>query len=126
MSFPLVRVALAVVLVAAVAVAATAFTAGLTVESSAAGEFQTAIDAQSLAPPECSALPLTAVVTGTTGTAASELIVGTAGADTIDGGGGSDCIVSGGGDDTVDGRGASVCVGGPGTDAFTGCSASYQ
>jgi Ca2+-binding RTX toxin-like protein len=120
------RIALAALILAIAGVAGTAYTAGMVVPSSSAGQVQATIDAQALAPDACSSLTLTAIVTSGAGTPASELILGTAGADTIDGGGGADCIVAGGGDDTIDGHGGSVCVGGPGTDAFTACAASYQ
>jgi Ca2+-binding RTX toxin-like protein len=120
------RIALAALILAIAGVVGTAYTAGMVVPSSSAGQVQAAIDAQALAPDACSSLSLTAIVTDGSGGPADELILGTSGADTIDGGGGSDCIVGGGGDDAIDGHGGSVCVGGPGTDAFTACGSSYQ
>jgi Ca2+-binding RTX toxin-like protein len=112
--------------VVALAAAGSVLTGGTVVPPTNAGRVGVPVDANALAPSACSSLDLTSVVTGTTGTAANELILATAGADTIDGHGGTDCIVGGGGDDQIDGRGGSICVGGPGTDQFVGCATAQQ
>lgn len=83
-----------------------------------------AITPDTLKPPECAAITVTALVTGSSsfsGSNAAELVVGSAGADTIAAKGGSDCVVAGGGNDAIDcGVGTDVAVGGPGTDTNTG------
>ncbi len=88
------------------------------------------INANALKPPQCAALNLTAIVTGSgtfQGTSASELIIGSSGPDTIRGRGGTDCILGGGGDDDLIGnQGGDVCIGGPGTDTFTKCETAIQ
>jgi Ca2+-binding RTX toxin-like protein len=89
-----------------------------------------AITANALKPPECAALNLTAIVSGSNakGTGANDLILGTSGADNLGGGGGSDCILGGGGDDTLNGGKGNndICVGGPGNDTFKGCDTAIQ
>jgi Ca2+-binding RTX toxin-like protein len=83
-----------------------------------------------LKPSSCSAITVTAYVSGSgiiTGTAASELVLGSTGLDTISGLGGNDCIVGGGGNDIIDGGlGTDVCLGGPGTDTFLSCETQVQ
>jgi Ca2+-binding RTX toxin-like protein len=124
---PLRLLALAAV-VAAVAAAGSALTAGSVVPASNAGTQSFSVDANALKPAACAALNLTAIVQGATGTAASELILGTAGVDNISGNGGDDCILGGGGDDKLKGANGTgtVCVGGPGTDSFIQCPTSIQ
>jgi len=82
------------------------------------------ITAETLKPPECAGISLTAVVIGSGtvgGTGANELVLGGSGADTISAGSGTDCVVAGGGGDIVNGQGdADVLLGGPGTDALNG------
>lgn len=89
-----------------------------------------AITANTLKPPQCAALNLTAIIIGTNskGTNANELILGTPGADNLGGGGGSDCILGGGGDDVLNGGkgNGDVCIGGPGNDTFKGCDTEIQ
>lgn len=100
--------------------------ASVTVPASSVGQGSFAITANDLAPPECSALVLTAVVSGNgtiNGAAGSvnELITGGSGADTINGNGGDDCILAGGGDDTGNaGDGADVLLGDAGDDQLNG------
>lgn len=74
------------------------------------------VTAEELKPSACSAIILSALVTGSgifSGGNASDLILGSSGADTISGGNGDDCIVAGGGTD--------VCIGGAGTNIFITC-----
>ncbi len=102
----------------------TALAATNTVPPSNAGSTTQPITVNNLKPPECAALTLTAIVTGSgtfSGTGASELILGSAGADTITGGGGGDCIVGGDGNDTLSGgNGTQVLLGGAGDDLLRG------
>lgn len=83
-----------------------------------------AITADTLKPPDCAGITVTALATGsgTFATAnAAELVVGSAGIDTINTKNGSDCVVAGDGNDAIDcGGGTDVAVGGPGTDTNTG------
>lgn len=83
-----------------------------------------AITPNTLKPPECAALTLTAIKTGAgtiTGTNASELVLGSAGVDSMQGAKGNDCVIGGGGNDTLrGGQGTDVCLGGPGTDTSAG------
>lgn len=110
-----------------VATTASAFTASNTVPATYAGRQQFTIDANALKPAACAALNLTAVVVGSTGTAASELVLGTAGADTMNAKGGDDCVLGGGGNDSITGgAGIDVCIGGPGTDTFATCETQIQ
>ena len=78
---------------------------------------------QQFAPPGCSDVPVTALVTAPGliigGTGADELLLATIATTTIDGGGGHDCIVGGAmGETIIGGLGTDVCIGGPGTDVF--------
>jgi Ca2+-binding RTX toxin-like protein len=87
-----------------------------TVPGSKAADRSSTVTAEQLKPSACSAIVLSALLTGSgviTGGGASELILGSSGADTISGGAGDDCIVAGGGSD--------VCVGGLGTNVFLSC-----
>lgn len=85
-----------------------------------------AITANALKPPACSAITLTAIVYCPTGdggacegTDANELVIGTAADDMIRSGKGDDCILGGGGnDDTRGEKDMDVCLGGPGADSF--------
>jgi Ca2+-binding RTX toxin-like protein len=89
-----------------------------TVPGSKAADRSSTVTAEELKPNDCSAIVLTALLTGSgviTGGNASELILGSSGADTISGGNGDDCIVGGGGID--------VCTGGAGTNKFVSCEA---
>ena len=124
---PLRLICLAAV-VAAVAAAGSALTAGTVVPATNAGTQSFAVDANALKPAACASLNLTAIVdlSGATPTTANELILGTAAADNVNSGGGADCIVGGGGDDRINGRGSSICIGGPGSDTFTQCATSIQ
>jgi hypothetical protein len=87
-----------------------------------------AITANSLKPPACSATILTEIIycpnvppfdDECIGTDANELIIGSAARDIIQGGKGNDCIVGGDGNDEIRGeQGVDVCIGGPGDDGF--------
>jgi Ca2+-binding RTX toxin-like protein len=93
------------------------------VPGSKAADRTSTVTAEELKPtPDCSAIVLSALVTGSGtfgGGDPSELILGSSGADTISGGKGGDCIVAGGGDDSLNGGlGTDVCIGGPGNDTF--------
>ena len=110
-----------------IATTASAFTASNTVPATYAGQQQFTIDANALKPAACAALNLTAIVVGSTGTAANELVLGTAGVDTMNAKGGDDCVLGGGGNDSLTGgTGNDVCIGGPGTDTFTTCETQIQ
>jgi Ca2+-binding RTX toxin-like protein len=110
--------------------ALTALAAANSVSASRMAVITQAITANNLKPPECAALTLTRVVTGSgtiVGTTGNDLILGSSGADTIRGGGGTDCILGGGGDDDIRGNGGrDVCIGGPGTDTFRQCETAIQ
>jgi Ca2+-binding RTX toxin-like protein len=96
-----------------------AFTANNTVPGGKVSSSTFAITADALKPAACAGVSLTTIVSGTTGTAGSDLLLGTSGADVMSGGDGNDCIVGGGGADTIDGgAGTDVCVGGPGSDVL--------
>lgn len=110
------------------ALAAWALTASNSVPQTYVGSQQLTIDANALKPPQCAALNLTTVVTGTTGTSGNDLVLGPAAGSVIHGGGGVDCIVGGGGNDTLWGNGprnGDVCIGGPGTNTFKQCQTTY-
>jgi len=84
-----------------------------------------AVTADSLKPPACAGITLTAILYcppggGTCkGTDASELVLGSAGNDDIDSGKGNDCILGAGGNDSLKGeQNTDVCMGGQGTDSF--------
>jgi len=108
----------------------TAVAAANTVPPSRLTDQSTPIAANDLKPSACTAINLTAIVTGSgtiKGTNANELILGGPNADTIDGKAGTDCILGGGGDDNITGGGgADVCIGGPGTDNFKNCETVIQ
>lgn len=111
------------------ALAIVSFTASNTVPATNVGRQQIVINANALKPAACSALNLTTVVAGTSGTAGNDLILGPSTASTLNGNGGTDCIVGGGGNDTLNGNsntGSDVCIGGPGTDTFKKCGTSIQ
>jgi len=83
------------------------------------------ITVNTLKPPACAALNLSAIIVcpsaggACDGTDASELILGGPLVDDIKGGKGDDCILGGGGDDQLRGdQGTDVCSGGPGNDGF--------
>lgn len=124
-----IRTGLLVVLVVACASAVYALTAANTVPATNVGEQQFAINANVLKPAACSALNLTTVVAGVTGTAGNDLLLGPSTGSTLNGNGGTDCIVGGGGNDTINGNsntGSDVCIGGPGTDTFKKCGTQIQ
>jgi Ca2+-binding RTX toxin-like protein len=121
-------VVLAALAVAAVT-AAYAYTASVNVPATHVGRQQFTIDANALKPAACSALNLTSVVAGVTGTTGNDLILGPSTGSTLNGNGGQDCIVGGGGNDTLRGNGnhaGDVCIGGPGTDTFNQCQTAIQ
>lgn len=114
---------------ATAAIAIGMFTATNTVPSTKVGQQQFPIDANALKPAACSALNLTTLVVGTTGTAGNDLILGPSTASALIGNGGRDCIVGGGGNDVITGNGLTagdVCIGGPGTDVFATCQTTIQ
>lgn len=107
----------AVVLLAAY----TASAAANVVSPSKAGSNSFAISWTSFVPLECAGMVLTGVVSGGSGTSASELVLGTAANDNLNGGGGAgaDCIVGGAGNDQIlGGNGPDVIVAGPGNDVI--------
>jgi Ca2+-binding RTX toxin-like protein len=109
------------------ALLAFAFTAANTVPASHAGQSARSIGAQDIAPPQCAAMALTAVVTNGAGTAGNDLVLGTAVGETLNGNNGNDCLVGGGGDDTLKGgAGTDVCIGGGGAnEKFNQCETTY-
>lgn len=114
---------------AAAAIAIGTFTATNTVPSTNVGRQQFPIDANALKPAACSALNLTTLVVGTTGTTGNDLILGPSTASALIGNGGRDCIVGGSGNDVITGNGLTagdVCIGGPGTDVFATCQTTIQ
>ncbi len=86
------------------------------------------ITANTLKPAACSAITLTTIVIGVTGTAGNDLVLGTALPDTISAGGGNDCVLAGGGADSINcGTSTDVALGGPGTDTFNAnCETQVQ
>ena len=105
----------------------TALSAANVVPDSKAGQQTQVIDANALKPADCASLNLTAVVVGSTGTAASELILGDATVNTMTGGAGDDCILGGAGNDSLDGgTGTDVCIGGADNDTYTGGEATVD
>jgi Ca2+-binding RTX toxin-like protein len=108
----------------------TALAASNNVAGGRVGRVAAAITADTLKPPACNTVTLTAIVTGSgiiTATAANELILGSANADTINAAGGDDCIVGGAGIDTITGgAGTDVCIGGAGLDVFLTCETQIQ
>lgn len=125
------KAALLTVAAALVVFSASGLAAGNTVPATNLGSSVRATGGNELKPASCSALVLTATVTGagtingTNGVAA--LIVGSAGVDTITGRNSSECILGGGGNDSITGgAGVDVCIGGPGTDTFASCETQIQ
>jgi Ca2+-binding RTX toxin-like protein len=122
------RIAL-VSLLLVVAAGVVVFTASNTVPGTSVGRQQRAIDANALKPAACSALNLTRLVVGTTGTTGNDLILGPATGSTFNGGGGQDCMVGGAGTDTFNGNGpraGDVCIGNGGNDRFRRCQTAIQ
>jgi len=107
---------------------AAALGAGNTIPGTNTTKYTTPITANTLKPSSCSAITLTTLVIGSTGTAGADLELGSAAADTISAGGGNDCILAGGGNDNIScGTGTDVAVGGPGTDVFNvNCETQIQ
>ena len=98
---------------------APAFTAANAVPASRADAVAQSITANALKPSACSALALTAIVTGTNGGNGNDLLLGSGAADTMRGNQGNDCMLGGGGNDNLRGdNGTDVCIGGAGTDTF--------
>lgn len=86
--------------------------------------------ANQLKPPQCAALNLTGVVTGSGSFSDDDqphLVLGSGGIDLIRGRGGTDCILGGGGFDVLVGdAGSDICIGGPGLDVFLTCETQIQ
>jgi Ca2+-binding RTX toxin-like protein len=95
------------------------------VTASAVSQQTLSISANDLAPPACSSLILTNLVSGggtLNGTAGNDLILGNAGSNTINANEGNDCVLGGDGDDTIDGGdGNDTCIGGPGLNSIINC-----
>ncbi len=98
------------------------------IPGSRSGKYVTPITADTLKPSSCSAITLTTIVVGNTGTAGNDLELGSAAADTRSAGGGNDCVLGGGGIDNINcGTGTDVAIGGPGTDVFNAnCETQIQ
>jgi Ca2+-binding RTX toxin-like protein len=97
---------------------APAFTAANAVPSSRVDASTQSITANTLKPPACAALTLTAVAS-VNGANPAELVLGTGAANTMRGNQNNDCMLGGGGNDNLRGdNGTDVCIGGPGTDTF--------
>ena len=100
-------------------------TSANTVPVSRAGDSSRAAGANQLKPSACSAITLTAKVSGSGfifGTGAAELVTGSAVADTITAAGGDDCLLAGAGNDILNGgTGTDVCIGGAGTNTYFSC-----
>ena len=83
-----------------------------------------AINANALKPPQCAALNLANIVSGSgtlNGGGGNDLILASAGADTLNGAGGTDCLVAGSGADTLNGgAGTDILLGGDGNDNLLG------
>ena len=83
-----------------------------------------AISANALKPPQCAALNLANIVSGSgtlNGSGVNDLILASAGVDTLNGAGGTDCLVAGSGNDTLSGgAGADILLGGDGDDNLLG------
>jgi Ca2+-binding RTX toxin-like protein len=101
-----------------------AFAAANTVLVSGAEDRSFGISANDLKPPECGALNLTNIVTGSgnlQGSNGNDLILGSASADRINAKKGNDCVVGGdGGDELRGGDEDDVLLGGPGEDDLQG------
>ena len=95
-------------------------TAANNVSTTHAEDDQRAATPDDLKPtPECAGITVTAKISGTAGSTASDLLTGGGAGESLDGEGGNDCILGGGGNDNVRGSGGTdVCIGGPGTDTF--------
>ena len=109
--------------------AGSAWSAPNTVPGSRITRFVAPITTNTLKPAACSAIALTVVVAGVTGTNAADLLLGTAGPNSMFALGGNDCVLGGGGNDTiVCGAGAAdIALGGPGTDTFNAsCETQIQ
>jgi Ca2+-binding RTX toxin-like protein len=102
--------------------------AGNTIPATMTGRSQATITANTLKPSACSAITLSTLKIGVSGTSSAELLLATAGADTITAGGGNDCVLGGAGNDTIDcGNGTDIAIGGPGTDTFANnCETQIQ
>jgi Ca2+-binding RTX toxin-like protein len=101
--------------------------AGNAIGTSRLARSQTSIGANALKPTSCSAITLSTVVAGASGTSGADLLLGGSAADSMNGGSGNDCILGGGGNDTINGgAGTDVCIGGPGTDTFSNCETQIQ
>lgn len=105
-----------------------ALAASNSVSSARLGRAQTAISPDDLKPSSCSALTLTTLVSGVTGTANSDLQLGGSAGQSMSAAGGNDCILAGGGNDSINcGAGTDVAIGGPGTDTFnSNCETQIQ
>lgn len=123
------RIAAGLVIAAMAGSALSADLASNTVAAGSVGTDTKTVTAAQLALSDCSALALTAVVTGSGvfgGGSANELLLGSSGVDTISGNGGDDCLVGGGGIDTLTGgTGTDVCIGGPDLDVLS-CETNIQ
>ena len=118
------RIAARVALVAFLSLVVAATTGVLASNSLPAtklGQVGTPVTANDLKPSDCGSLNLANVVTGSTGSAADDLVLGTSGVDDIAGGDGDDCLVGGAGNDTITGgAGTDVCIGSGGA-TFASC-----
>jgi Ca2+-binding RTX toxin-like protein len=101
-----------------------AYAAANTVPSTRLGVDTRAINANALKPPECAALNLSNIVSGSgtlNGGNGNDLILASAGVDTLNGSPGADCLVAGSGADTLNGdAGADILLGGDGNDNLSG------
>ena len=122
------RLALIATVIVGLLPASAGMCAGNTVPLSRSTRYVAGITADTLKPSSCSAITLTTLVTGNTGTAGNDLELGSAAADTISANGGNDCVVAGGGNDSINcGTGTDVAIGGPGTDTFNAnCETQIQ
>lgn len=117
-----------VVVAAGVIGVSTAMTGSTSVPATRAGQVTAAArTAEQAKPSDCSGIPLTAIVVGTSGTNAAELVLGSASGEAMSASGGTDCVLGGGGDDVINGgAGSDVCVGGAGLDTFLSCETQVQ
>jgi Ca2+-binding RTX toxin-like protein len=122
------RVVLASALLLCLLPVSSAPAAGNSVSSPRLGRAQSAIGPNTLKPSSCSALTLTTLVTGVTGTANNDLQLGGSAGQSMSAAGGNDCIHGGGGNDSINcGSGTDVAIGGPGTDTFSlNCETQIQ
>lgn len=111
-------------------IASTAQTSANTIPGTKLADRSQAITPDTLKPTQCSAIALTAKLSGSgviSGASTAELITGGAAIDTIAGNSGNDCIMGGDGNDAINGgAGTDVCIGGAGTDTFTSCETQIQ